>query len=192
MATAQLAEVGPTGLNLRAIARDMGMSSAGIYRYFESRDDLLVSLLATGFESLGRELADAAGAPGHPAERLQSAFRAYRFWAKEHPQMFALLFTDPVPNFAAPVDGPTDRAVRAAMSPLVALGAELQGVQVVAGGIAVAQDLPAADAGRMLQTWSSVHGFVSLEVFHQMDWADIDVDALFDDHLRRCLDDLRR
>ena len=192
LAMGQLAEVGPSGLNLRAIARDMGMSSAGIYRYFESRDDLLVSLIAEGFESLGRALRLASEGSGSPRERLAAAFRGYRRWAREHRQVFALLFTDPVPNFVAPSDGPTDVAVRRALSPLVIVGAEMRGLSAPTGETAMAGDVSPDFTARTLQVWASIHGFVSLEVFHHIDWAELDLDELFDEHVERTIDILAR
>lgn len=192
LALAQLAEVGPSGLNLRAIARSMGMSSAGIYRYFESRDDLLVALIADGFGSLGSALhASTAASSGSALDRLVEAFRAYRRWAHEQPQMFALLFTDPVPNFHAPAEGPTDQAVRRALSPLVRLGAEAAGVEVPEGEVAVARQLPPQHLSDVLGVWASVHGFVCLEVFHHFDWADVDLDDVFERHVAGCVERLR-
>jgi AcrR family transcriptional regulator len=36
-----LAEVGAPSLSLRAVARELGMVSSAVYRYYPSRDDLL-------------------------------------------------------------------------------------------------------------------------------------------------------
>ena len=49
-------------LSLRAVARDMGMVSSAIYRYFPSRDDLLTALIIEAYNALGDavEAADAA------------------------------------------------------------------------------------------------------------------------------------
>ncbi len=197
LAFAQLAEVGPNGLNLRAIARDMGMSSAAIYRYFESRDDLLVSLISQGFDSLGRELRAAVEASQDPpVQRLGDAFRRYRRWAHDQPQTFALLFTDPVPGFSAPAGGPTVDAVLRAMSPLVVVGSEALGVEVPpatevatgTGSVVSAQSLPDATRSALLQMWASIHGFVCLEVFHHFDWADLDLSDAFNTHVDACLD----
>lgn len=188
LALRQLAESGPAGLNLRAIARDMGMSSAGIYRYFESRDDLVVSLIAAGFDDLGAAIRAGSDGEGPASDRLAAAFGAYRRWAKEQPQVFALLFTAPIPHFVAPEDGPTSRAVRAAMSPLVMLGAELVGGRAASGDAADADGVPPQFTANLLQLWSSIHGFVSLEVFHLMEWAHVDVDAAFDAQVAASLD----
>ena len=43
----------PTGLSLRAVARELGMVSSGIYRYVASRDDLLTLLIIEAYDALG-------------------------------------------------------------------------------------------------------------------------------------------
>jgi AcrR family transcriptional regulator len=48
-------------LSLRAVARDMGMVSSALYRYFASRDDLLTALIIDGYNALG-DIAEAADA----------------------------------------------------------------------------------------------------------------------------------
>src|SRR5213595_544247 len=49
-------------LSLRAVARDMGMVSSALYRYFASRDELLTALIIDAYNSLGEaaEAGDAA------------------------------------------------------------------------------------------------------------------------------------
>ena len=46
-------------LSLRAVARDMGMVSSALYRYFASRDDLLTALILDAYNAIG-EAAEAA------------------------------------------------------------------------------------------------------------------------------------
>src|SRR5271170_8520399 len=55
-------ETDGANLSLRAVARDMGMVSSALYRYFASRDDLLTALILDGYNDLGHavETADAA------------------------------------------------------------------------------------------------------------------------------------
>ena len=57
----QLAAHGAQGLSLRAVARELGMASSALYRYFPSRDDLLTALIIDAYDALG-EAAEAAGA----------------------------------------------------------------------------------------------------------------------------------
>jgi AcrR family transcriptional regulator len=58
----QLAAEGAAKLSLRAVARELGMVSSALYRYFPSRDDLLTALIIDAYDSVGEaaEQADAA------------------------------------------------------------------------------------------------------------------------------------
>ncbi|WP_205629233.1 TetR/AcrR family transcriptional regulator, partial [Jiangella muralis] len=69
IARRQLGTEGAGGLNLRAIARELGMVSSAIYRYFPSRDELLTALIIDAYNAVGEavERADAdCDAGDHP------------------------------------------------------------------------------------------------------------------------------
>jgi AcrR family transcriptional regulator len=102
-ARARLTAEGPSQLSLRAVARDVGLVSSAVYRYFPSRDDLLTALLVADYDELGAavEAADAA-AGTEPGRRWVAACRAIRTWSVAHPGDFALLFGSPVPGYVAP------------------------------------------------------------------------------------------
>lgn len=148
-ARAQLRETGAAQLSLRAVAGALGMSPAGLYRYYDSREALLTALIAEAFDALadaveqgrdsaaagsastddaGRDSAPADGAsadgaaPDH-ADRLLAGLLAFRDWSVSHPQEFGLLYGDPIPGYAAPAGGPTSIASRrvgvAVLTPLV-------------------------------------------------------------------------
>ena len=59
---AHLATEGAAALSLRAVARDLGVVSSAVYRYVESRDELLTLLVVDGYDELG-DAVDAALAP---------------------------------------------------------------------------------------------------------------------------------
>src|SRR5215212_10853067 len=104
VARRQLGEVGAAALSLRAVARELGMASSALYRYFPSRDDLLTRLIIDGYDALG-DAADAADDPSAPpAERWLGVCRAVRAWARAHPHEYALLYGSPVPGYRAPQD----------------------------------------------------------------------------------------
>ena len=64
VARRHLAESGPVELSLRAIARELEMSSSAIYRYFESRDALLTRLIVDAYDEIGAAAsATSAAAP---------------------------------------------------------------------------------------------------------------------------------
>ncbi|MGA5410679.1 TetR/AcrR family transcriptional regulator [Streptomyces lavendulocolor] len=70
----QLAAEGAAKLSLRAVARELGMVSSALYRYFPSRDDLLTALIVDAYDALGaaaeaalRATDPAASSAGDPA-----------------------------------------------------------------------------------------------------------------------------
>ncbi len=100
----QLATEGAAGLSLRAVAREMGMVSSAIYRYFSGRDELLTALIIEGYDAIGAAVEQAEAAcprldyPG----RWLAACQALRGWALAHPHEYALIYGSPVPGYQAP------------------------------------------------------------------------------------------
>lgn len=131
-ALAEVREHGAVQLSLRRVARRMGMSPAGLYRYVGSREELLTRLIASSYDDLADHLLVARGADpsagstsGRPrpdppvvvaadadvVDRLRAVAHAYRHWAVHHPHEFSLLFGDPIPGYAAPPGGVTVAAM---------------------------------------------------------------------------------
>src|SRR5947208_16263265 len=75
----QLADVGANGLSLRAVARELGMVSSALYRYFPSRDHLLTALIVDAYNAVGEaaETADQGPEYSH-RERWHAVWRATR------------------------------------------------------------------------------------------------------------------
>ncbi|MFA1551093.1 TetR/AcrR family transcriptional regulator [Actinomadura chokoriensis] len=182
IARRQLATEGAAGLSLRAVAREMGMVSSAIYRYFPSRDDLLTALIIDGYNAVGEavERADAKAGAGDFAGRWLAVCRAVREWALEHPHEYALLYGSPVPGYKAP-----DDTVPAAMRDTVVLARIITGAHA-AGALEPAGPCPPALAGdaarvraavfmdvpdevivRALTAWAGLYGTVSFELFGQ-------------------------
>jgi AcrR family transcriptional regulator len=195
----QLAEVGAAALSLRAVARELGMASSAVYRYFPSRDDLLTRLIIDGYDALGATAEEADDPAAPPAQRWLAVCRAVRAWAHAHPHEYALLYGSPVPGYAAPQD-----TVPAAARVGVVLGRVLgdaarAGALPEAGGeeggeegpvvvtpraVAVlGGEHPAIDDAvrvRALLAWSSVYGTVSFELFGHLVGTVADADRYFD------------
>jgi AcrR family transcriptional regulator len=134
-------ETDGANLSLRAVARDMGMVSSALYRYFASRDELLTALIIDGYNALGdaAEAADAAVADrGGLRSRWLASARAIRGWALAKPAEYALLFGSPVPGYAAP----HDTIAAAARTPAVLVAILADGF---AAGTLAAQGRPGPD-----------------------------------------------
>mgnify|MGYP000867340074 FL=1 len=102
----QIATSGASSLSVRAIARELGMASSAIYRYFPSRDDLLTKLIIDSYDSLGAavEAAEARIPRDDRRGRFRTTCRAVRRWALEHQHEYFLIYGTPVPGYRAPED----------------------------------------------------------------------------------------
>lgn len=102
----QLRADGAAALSLRAVAREMGLASSALYRYFPSREHLLTALCADAYDAIGAAMQDAVAATGArtgPARRWWAMLHAMREWSLAHPAEFGLIFGAPVPGHAADV-----------------------------------------------------------------------------------------
>lgn len=98
----QLGEAGAAGLSLRSVARELGMASSAVYRYFASRDELLTALLVECYGEIGEVAVRADDPEAAPGERWLAVWRAVRAWSLANRHEYALLFGTPVPGYAAP------------------------------------------------------------------------------------------
>jgi AcrR family transcriptional regulator len=208
IARRQLATEGAAGLSLRAVAREMGMVSSAIYRYFPSRDDLLTTLIIDGYNAVGTaaEKADAAWPAEDYAGRWLAACRAVREWALAHPHEYALVYGSPVPGYRAPEDtiGPASRAA-AVFGKIIGdahragvAGAPGPATEPASGTVpgprvpesfvpdaarlrgAILAEVPDEVAAGALIAWSGLFGLVSFELFGQFENVVTDQAAFFD------------
>lgn len=200
----QIAEVGAPALSLRGVARAIGMSPAGLYRYYDGRDALLTDLITDAYGALADAVEAGISAAGEgPRERFGAGIRAYRRWSLDHPNQFLLIFGTPIPGYAAPEDGPTVAANRRMGEAFFAVmvdgwsrGSLPNPLRDAIGGeseLAALIDprLPAPLIGVMLGTWARFHGLITLEVLGQLDWMyGSDAGSFFESELERLLDDL--
>ncbi|GAA1673929.1 TetR/AcrR family transcriptional regulator [Glycomyces endophyticus] len=103
----QLQEHGPSGISLRAIAREVGVTPAALYRYFDSLDALLHATCVDLYDEL---IADTVAAmDAHPEdahlERMKSWIWAFRAWAVGHRREFELMISFPDGKAAMLIDG---------------------------------------------------------------------------------------
>jgi AcrR family transcriptional regulator len=197
----QLAEIGAPALSLRAVARELGMVSSAVYRYFESRDALLTALIVDAFDAVGRT-AEAAvdGAPEDVLDQWHALATSIRGWALANPHDYALVYGSPVPGYEAPPDTVTP-AARVSMVMLRIVGGGVASGQIdpaptapvpaaVHADLARLRDLAAPDVPdevlcRALLVWTGLFGAISYELFGHLHGVIDDNDAFFDHQMRR-------
>ena len=180
-----LATDGASGLSLRAIARELGVSSSAVYGYVASRDELLTRLIVTAYDALGSaaEIQEAAVDREDLAGRWAAACGAVRGWALANPNEYALIYGTPVPGYIAPA---------ATIAPAARVSSVLLGIlrDVAAGRLApataeddvppddrealaparsiVGPEVPSALLHQGLMAWAALFGTVSFELFGQL------------------------
>jgi len=192
-----LADVGPAALSLRAIAREVGMVSSAVYRYFPSRDDLLTALIIEVYDELGDAVEQADAGVRRRSDlgkRFLAVCDAIHDWARANPHEYALLYGSPVPGYVAPDDTVTSAGritgafLRLAQESERAgheLGAPTGAVppteRAALEGVRPALETPVSDERmvRWLMAWTTVFGHTSMELFGHMHRGILDYDAHF-------------
>ncbi len=204
-----LVESGPEAVSLRAIAREMGMTAPGLYRYFGSHEELVRHVIAGIFTELGSDIDRAIKAAVPPASTMEdadvakltvkmiAACREFRSWALSHKPEFALLFGVPLPGLD---DGRYDIADecalafagtfftlflelwRAAPFPVPAPEEIDPGLrdQLDRYGNALGAGLPVGAILTFLRCWTVLYGAVAMEVFGHIRFALEDAAPMFE------------
>lgn len=191
----QLALEGAGALSLRAVARELDMASSAMYRYFESRDELITALIVSSYDAVGEVAERAAATTGSTVGRFREVCRAVRIWSLDHPHEYALLYGSPVPDYSAPsiTVGPASRVVltlgglivdgitrgEVSVTELPSLPRSLA-AQVKAVGQVTLPGAPLWIVARATQAWALLFGQISFEVFGRLTDIVHDLDVLFD------------
>jgi AcrR family transcriptional regulator len=196
VARRHLAEHGSAALSLRAVAREVGMVSSAVYRYFPSRDDLLTALIIDAYDAVGAraEAAEHATRTRAVETRWLSVCEVVRRWALENAHEYALIYGSPVPGYAAP----EATIVPASRVPLVMMRMLADGCargEVESGATPTmsrtirsdfaqlrreaAPAVPDAVLSRALAVWAQVLGSINLEMFGHLHNVIHDYDAFF-------------
>jgi AcrR family transcriptional regulator len=171
----QLATEG-ANLSLRAVARELGMVSSAVYRYFPSRDDLLTALIIDCYNELGEVAEQSVVGKDSPLDQWLAYGHAIRDWALAHPADYLLIYGTPVPGYRAPQDtvGPAARTTTVILGMLASVGrktagddvplppelaAELQGAMEAIGA-----RVPMPLLARGMTAWVQLFGVISFEL----------------------------
>jgi AcrR family transcriptional regulator len=144
---------GLSGLTLRAVAREAGVSHAAPTHHFGDLTGLVSELAAIGFRQFNAAMAAAGASATAPLEKAAARARAYVAYAQAHPGMYGLMFRTERLDMTRPS---LCEAANASFAGLAgAIGASRQ-EQISEQALSLAQ---AADIAR---AWSLVHGFTML------------------------------
>lgn len=201
-----LVAAGPGGVQLRPIARDLGMTAPALYRYFDSHEALLEALVADCYGEVAAVIeAEVDPARGDLRTRLTGSARAFRGWAIAHPAEFTLLFGSPIPGVAPAEESESHHQARRFGQAFGRLFAELWATQPFPVGEPLAPDLralleeyadhvgvplPPEAIAVFLSCWVRLYGAVTMEVFGHLSFALDDPGPLFERELARMCTEL--
>ncbi|MFH7594569.1 TetR-like C-terminal domain-containing protein [Streptomyces racemochromogenes] len=193
-----LVDEGAAAVTVRAVAREMGLTAPGLYRYYAGHRELVQALVSHLYEELAATLASARDTQpaGRPGLRLREVARELRRWALAHPNEFALLFAKPV------ADADTAPGA-AAHDPSWRFGSVVLDLMVDLwrhGGVRAPADLDPVWAAQLEEVrehlagepvpleviyvfvagWARLYGAVAVEVFGHLDFALTDPEPLFE------------
>lgn len=208
VARRQLVASEGTELSLRGIAREMGMTAPGLYRYFDNLSALTEAMCHEYLDEVGGEISAAVAAAGDgTGPAMHAAIRTFRRWATRHPAEFGLLFRSKGPG---PVAFPGTEAsswmqqdcphVQEFASLFLRLFArmweqdafplpDLSHVspaaveQAAAFGAAVGADLPAEALMVFAHSWVRLYSVIALEVLGQLAFMFPDAEPYFEAEL---------
>lgn len=174
-------------LSLRAVARELGMVSSALYRYFPSRDELLTALIIDAYNALG---AAAEGAEASVKDRSDfigrwlAVTKGIRLWALFTPHEYALIYGSPVPGYAAPQD-----TVEPSTRPVLVMGTILADAdaagrlrndnpmpvpaalrnEIIDAADLIKAKVPPPLMARALIAWTELFGAINFELFGRID-----------------------
>jgi AcrR family transcriptional regulator len=187
-----LVKDGPEAVSLRAIAREMGMTAPGLYRYFGSYEELHRYLCANIFTELGADIHRAIEAATAPSEdphakltvKMVAACREFRRWALTHKDEFALVFGVPLPGLD---DGRYDIADECALAfagtfftLFLELWHKVPFDQLSRYRDALGTSIPLGAVMIFLRCWTVLYGAVAMEVFGHLRFALEDPAPMFE------------
>ena len=205
-ARAELVAHGPGGIQLRAVARNVGLTAPALYRYYPGLDELVQGLTAELlWELVGiLERARDAEPTGDPFARMLAVARAFRGWAVTHPPEFALTFASPPAEWGKSPSTECEEAGSrfgnvfatlfitmwaTAPFPIPDLDELAQGVEPTLLPYwtwltnEVSPGIPMGAVVRFLEGWVRIYGSVALETFGHLSWAMPDGAPMFEQTL---------
>lgn len=146
---------GAAAVSLRDLAREAGVSPTAAYRHFADKDALFAAIAERGFASLAAVSAAAATAVSDPQRRLVALAHAYAGFAEARPQLYRLMFAEPLDlGQVAQLSDKSAMAYRPMRDAVL---------EVLGAG---------ADEGRVtdaiVRLWSVLHGYVTLRMANRL------------------------
>jgi len=149
-----VAEKGPEGLSIREIARRIDYSPAGLYEYYDSKDEIVAAICELGMEGISATF-EAISPNLSPTQQLVQMSLAYVAFAVHNPEQFLLIFNS-LPTNRVSLDEPVFQS-----SPYAVILRTVKAA-IEAGEIKVKGEYAAE--GVAFNLWALMHGRAMLQL----------------------------
>ena len=151
-ARAQISKGGAAALNLRALAREVGVTHPAVYRHFASKEVLLEAVAQEGFEDLADALHESVERGKDGLEpTLYALTNAYLDFALENPELTRVMFAL-IPAEARMKNEALYAALKRAYAALTQCVEALEGDTLVDSAV----------------VWATLHGLAKLTIEQQV------------------------
>jgi len=151
-----LGQGGTAALQARKLAAEIGASTMAVYTYFDGMSGLTAAVVREGFRRLTENMA-AVGQTDDPVADLYRLALAYRRTAVQHPELFTLMFRE------AGAQGHSVRDLAGSTPEIEAANSFRHLVAATERAISAGR-LRGEPVSVAAQTWSALHGYVTLEL----------------------------
>ena len=154
-----ITESGFSSLTMRAIASGIGMTAPNIYNYFVGKDEIYITLVIQGFQTLYNELLEATASFGTTGDKGRALIKTYLKFGMDNASHYDIMFTQPTPKYDDYVGTPFQDLSEIEYKISMEIAALAEGLIREAGGPGMEQEVV---SDRLLAFWSMLHGMVSL------------------------------
>src|SRR5260221_5019988 len=144
---------GLSGLTLRAVAREAGVSHAAPNHHFGDLTGLVSELAAIGFRQFNAAMVAAGGSGTSLVEKALARAKAYVAYAQAHPGMYSLMFRTERLDYSRPS---LHEAAEASFAGLAGSVGASRHEEIHQEALSLDQ------AAAIARAWSLVHGFTTL------------------------------
>lgn len=159
-ALAIIGSEGPDSVTVRRLASEAGVAPMSIYNHFGDMHGVFDAVFEHGFTQLAEALRTSTTS-SHPVLAIQEMGTAYRHFALENPDTYAVMFLRVVPGFES-----SDESFLAAARSFEELSTAVQ------RAIDTQHFLPGDPALVAQELWAACHGAVALEILEMCAFAD--------------------
>lgn len=166
---------GFTALTMRGLASRAGMTAPNLYNYFSNKDEIYLTLIITGFETLHAGLKEAYAGSRDPVLRARLLMEAYVRFGLENGAYYDIMFTRPTPKYDDYVGTPHEKLSRIEYTISMEIAELAQNaVREIAGN--KGKDDHIKD---VVKVWCMLHGMVSLHNSHIIGYVIQDIQAVY-------------